>query len=195
MKKSFIVLSTVAFLALVPILSASPSFYLQAKGATILDATALSQAAAGLGLTLTPLSGTPADGANTFTFNVVGGAIDAGTLLYEIVHQGGFSLTNGTNTVTFNSPVINTILAQPVLTMLVTVNGDLQGRFEVANIQAPALDRTVISGTRVKIKGLAITLTAGSASVLNQTFGTSAFSAGQTVATAKGKIFAGNQLP
>ena len=195
MKKSLIVLFTIAFLAVAQAVVAAPTYYLQGKGTTTFDATDLAQAASSAGLQLNVLSGTPSDGAFTYTFTIVGGAIDAGSLLFEAVHVGGFTVTDGTNTVTFNSPIINTVPTQPILTMLVTINGDLQGRFTVGNVQAPALDKTVTNGTKVKVKGLAVTLPAFSVSVLNQVFATSAFSVGQPMATAKSKLFAGNQLP
>ena len=195
MKKSLLATFAAAVLVASPALKAAPSFYLQGKGFAKLDINALAQAVAALGLQATVVGGTTETSPGVFKLPVAGGGIDANGDIFEAVCTGGFTLSNGTDTVTFNSPIFNTTGSQAILTMLVTIDGSLQGRYTVANVQLTAPTVSVAAGTKVKAKGLALTLSAFSAEALNEVYNTAAFMSGQSVGTAVVKMFAGEGLP
>lgn len=137
-------------------------------------------------LNLTPGTVEPSDlSEGVVRFPIPGGGIDTATLRGDIFHVGGLSLSHhsGTTVRLFNF-IIDTAGEQPVITGLVTANGDLVDRIPLFNLNLaqaqvePTLFRLVISGVTLH-------LTAEAAQALNGTFGVEAFEAGFTIGTAE----------
>lgn len=174
---------------------ASPSYFFADAGSNKLDVTDLASAAVSLNLTVTPFGSTKVKNETTFSFPIIGGAVDAGTFILESVSVGGFLVTDGTNEVTLNSPIVNTTSSQPIMTFLVTVNGNLQGRFAIFTLEVPTTTPGALAaGDKVKISGIAALLSPYAANTLNSTFGTS-FAAGQAAASLTVKGVVGGVLP
>jgi hypothetical protein len=110
------------------------------------------------------------------------GALDLADLRGDIFHAGGLALSAGETTVELRSFVIDTT-ATPVLTGLVSVNGDLVGRvplFELELTQAPE-----VRGRRgILLENVEVTLTDAAADALNDIFGVSAFVEGLPIGVA-----------
>lgn len=122
----------------------------------------------------------------TARFPIPTGQIDLASLHGEIVHSGGLNLKAGNTTVTLSDFVIDTTGSAPVLTGLVSVNGDVVVRlplFNIALTQTPAIKNYGVAG-QVIISGAALSLTSQAASALNQAFGVTAFSQGIPIGTA-----------
>jgi len=114
------------------------------------------------------------------------GQIDLANAHGEIAHSGGLNLKAGNTTVTLSDFVIDTTGSAPVLTGLVTANGDLVARlplFDIALTQTPVIKNYGVAG-QVTISGASLTLTSAAAAALNQAFGVSAFSQGIPIGTA-----------
>jgi len=118
-------------------------------------------------------------------FPIPTGQIDLATAHGEIVHSGGLNLKAGNTTVTLSDFVIDTTGSAPVLTGLVTANGDLARLplFDIALTQTPVIKNYGVAG-QVTISGASLTLTSAAAAALNQAFGVSAFSQGIPIGTA-----------
>lgn len=119
-------------------------------------------------------------------FPIAGGALDLATARGEVFHDGGLSLTAGGTRVGLLDFVVDTTPDDPVLTGLVTVDGDLVARvplFDLALLRSPELRK---SG-RLEIRDVELSLTAVAADALNEIFGVSAFFEGFEVGVAKVK--------
>ena len=102
------------------------------------------------------------------------------------MHSGGLNLKAGNTTVTLSDFVIDTTGSAPVLTGLVSANGDLVARlplFSITLTQTPTIKNYGVAG-QVIISGAALALTSQAAAALNQAFGVSAFSEGIPIGTA-----------
>lgn len=120
-------------------------------------------------------------------FPISGGAIDLGTVKTEVIHQGGLSLSAGGTVVKLTDFLITNLGDQPVLTGLVTANGNLVGRVPLFALALPAVSPPLqpIGGKVVDLKGVGATLTAEAAGALNQAFNVQAFTAGLKIGTAR----------
>jgi hypothetical protein len=121
-----------------------------------------------------------------YTFPIVGGAVDAGSVVLEAVGAGGMRFTNGTSVVTLDEPIVNTTASPEIMTFLVTVNGSLQGRFAIFTLQAPnyAKPQALSAGNLFKAPNITVTLSEVGAKVFNTTLGTT-FATGLSVGTLK----------
>jgi hypothetical protein len=122
----------------------------------------------------------------TARFPISTGQIDLATAHGEIVHSGGLNLKSGNTTVTLSDFVIDTTGSAPVLTGLVTANGDLVARlplFDITLTQAPVIKNYGVAG-QVIISGAALSLTTAGATALNQAFNVTAFSQGIPIGNA-----------
>jgi len=106
-------------------------------------------------------------------FPVTGGVVDLGTAKAEINHAGGLFLAAGTTRVELTSFNIDTTGAAPVLTGLVTVNGDLLGRVPLFDLELPALTLPLRpqSFNTLFIPNVKVTLSATAAAALSGVFG------------------------
>jgi len=120
------------------------------------------------------------------SFPVTGGALDLGTAKGEINHSGGLNLTAGSTRVELLSFNIDTSGASPVLTGLVTVNGDFVGRLPLFNLELPALTLPLQpqAFNTIFLPGVKVTLSAEAAQALNTVFGVTAFVEGFNIGTA-----------
>jgi len=116
-------------------------------------------------------------------FPISGGGIDLATARGDVFHTGGLSLTNeGGTTVGLSNFIIDTTDA-PVLTGLVTVDGDLVDRIPLFNLELTAPPE--VKWARIlKIRSVGVTLTEEAADALNGVFGISAFYEGFPIGVA-----------
>ncbi|MDX2029132.1 MAG: hypothetical protein SF339_00560 [Blastocatellia bacterium] len=120
------------------------------------------------------------------SFPITGGALDLANAKGEINHTGGLFLQAGTTRVELSSFNIDTLGSAPVLTGLVTANGNLLGRVPLFTLQLPTLTlplRTQAFDT-VFIPGVGVRLTNEAATALNGVFNVTAFTAGLNIGTA-----------
>ncbi len=122
-------------------------------------------------------------GATTATFPITTGQIDFGTMKAEIDHAGGLAYTTATTRVTLTAFIVDATGATPVLTGLVTANGNLVGRIPLFNLNNAASTTSATPST-VTISHVAVTLTGAAATALNTAFGTSALVAGTPIGMA-----------
>ncbi len=139
--------------------------------------------------TLRVAAGTVGEGSlrsGVASFAITGGALDLANAKGEINHTGGLSLTAGTTRVELLSFNIDTTGARPVLTGLVTANGDLVGRIPLFNLELPTLTLPLQpqAFNTLFIPGVKVTLTAEAAGALNSVFGVTAFTEGFNIGTA-----------
>ncbi|MFN0088624.1 MAG: hypothetical protein ACKVX9_24765 [Blastocatellia bacterium] len=133
--------------------------------------------------------GTTGDGvlrSGAATFPVTGGALDLANAKGEINHTGGLFLASGTTRVELSSFNIDTLGSAPVLTGLVTANGNLLGRVPLFTLQLPALTlplQTQAFNT-LFIPNVGVRLTAEAAAALNGAFSVRTFTAGFNIGTA-----------
>jgi hypothetical protein len=122
----------------------------------------------------------------TVRFPISGGGVDQATLAGDIFHVGGLSLTSadGTITVELFNFIIDTAAQQPVLTGLVTNNGDLVGRLALFNLSL-ANAQVVTEPFNLSIQGVDASLTANAAEALNAVFGVEAFVEGLNIGIAE----------
>jgi hypothetical protein len=73
----------------------------------------------------------------TVNFPVVAGAIDLTNAKGELIHSGGLTLSAGGTKVQLQSFTIDTASAQPVISGIVSVNGQLLGRLPLFNLVLP----------------------------------------------------------
>lgn len=120
-------------------------------------------------------------------FPIVGGVLDLQNAKGEINHSGGLFLATRTTRVELSSFNIDTTGATPVLTGLVTANGDLVGRVPLFRLELPALTLPLqpqAFGT-VFVPNVKVTLSPEAAAALNSIFGVTAFTAGFNIGTAQ----------
>lgn len=122
------------------------------------------------------------------------GALDLADLRGDIFHAGGLSLSAGSTVVELRSFIIDTT-GEPVLTGLVSVNGDVVGRvplFDLATTQAPE----IVGRRGILLDGVEVTLTDTAAGALNGIFGVTAFEEGLPigVATVQTRAVPGTRL-
>ncbi|NJK74931.1 MAG: hypothetical protein HC942_13810 [Microcoleus sp. SU_5_6] len=124
-------------------------------------------------------------------FGITGGAADLDTSKVEIVHSGGLTLKAGNTTVNLSDFVISNLGdSRSILTGLVTVNGDLVTRAPLFDLQGGELDTSTSEDlTNLDLKNVAVKLKDEAASVLNQAFGVTAFTAGFNIGTANVDAF------
>lgn len=120
------------------------------------------------------------------SFPVTGGALDLATAKGEINHSGGLFLAAGSTRVELLSFNIDTSGARPVLTGLVTVNGDFVGRLPLFNLELPALTLPLQpqAFNTIFLPGVKVTLTSEAAAALNSVFSVTAFVEGFNIGTA-----------
>jgi hypothetical protein len=120
------------------------------------------------------------------SFPVTGGAIDLQNAKGEINHTGGLFLANRSARVELSSFNIDTTGAAPVLTGLVTANGNLLGRVPLFTLGLPQLTLPLQPGAfnTLFVPGVKVGLTSEAASALNGIFGVNAFTAGFNIGTA-----------
>lgn len=162
-------------------------------GSTALRYDALFESTlAGAGLTsgvAKPASVVP--GKNVVRLPVTWGAFTLSDLRSEVFHSGGIILRSSTAKVTLSDFILETpALAGSFnarISALVTVNGALQGRVQVFDLDlsgsglVPPL--TLPSSRTLRINRVAVSLSADAAAALNLAFSVSVFSAGQAVGT------------
>lgn len=120
-------------------------------------------------------------------FPIVGGVLDLQNAKGEINHSGGLFLATRTTRVELSSFNIETSGAAPILTGLVTVNGDFVGRIPLFRLELPALTLPIqpqAFGT-VFIPGVKVTLAPEAAAALNSVFNVTAFTAGFNIGMAQ----------
>lgn len=139
--------------------------------------------------TLRVSAGTTGEGAlrsGVASFPVTGGALDLATAKGEINHTGGLVLSAGTTRVELLSFNIDTTTSRPVLTGLVTVNGDFVGRLPLFDLELPTLTLPLQpqAFNNLFLPGVKVTLSAEAAQALNSVFGVTAFTQGFNIGTA-----------
>ena len=141
--------------------------------------------ASGAGITITDLSGSAlANGSAVFTG--VGGALDVNSAAGELMHDGGYILTVGSNTLRMQNLVIDTTnLSAPVITALTIVNGTVMGRIPLFTLLAPPGFVTPLPSTAgtVLLSGIFIYIAPAAASELNSLLGGNVISAGLAAGT------------
>lgn len=120
------------------------------------------------------------------SFPITGGAIDLGTVKTEIIHQGGLSLSTSKVKVELTDFAVTTLADKPVLTGLVTVNGNLLLRAPLFDLGLPKITPPLRPTTgKVVLTNVKLTLTSEAAGLLNPVFGVTAFSSGFNIGTAR----------
>jgi hypothetical protein len=103
-------------------------------------------------------------------FPVRGGGIDLADLRGEIFHAGGLSLSSGGTTVDLTSFIIDTtVLDDPVLTGLVTLNGDLVARVPLFYLDLSGID-VMEKRKKLSISNVGLWLSGEAADALNDIF-------------------------
>lgn len=119
-------------------------------------------------------------------FSITGGSIDRANTKVEIIHSGGLTLRAGGREVALTDFVISNLGGQPVLTGLVTVNGDIVTRAPLFNLQiGRASAGTRLGRSPFNANNVRLTLTDVAAGALNQAFGVTAFAGGFNIGTAR----------
>jgi hypothetical protein len=194
---SFIVASLTAASVLTPFVAslAAPTFSFDSTGAAILNIGDFTVATYASGLEISNI-GSAARSGVTFTFPVVGGAVDADTIDLESISLGGLKFTNGTDVVVLDLPIVNTAAAQPIMTFLVTVNGTIEGRYAMFNLKVPnyAKPQSLKPGEKVHAANILVTLSQDGATLFNMTLKTT-FTSGLSVGTLKVKSALAAKLP
>ena len=132
-------------------------------------------------------------GAVVASFPITTGAIDAGTLVAEVDHVGGLSLTAGSTVVKLSAFLINLPgSGTPTLTGLVTANGSLVGRLPLFDLAVSSKGVSAGEG-RIRVSGVGVTLDAAAAQALNQVFKVTAFKEGIPIGTATVDAFVGEE--
>jgi hypothetical protein len=119
-------------------------------------------------------------------FPVTAGVLDLQNAKGEINHAGGLFLATRTTRVELTAFSIDTAAATPVLTGLVTVNGDFVGRVPLFRLELPALTLPLQpqAFNTLFIPGVKVTLSPEAAAALNSVFSVTAFTAGFNIGTA-----------
>lgn len=165
---------------------AAPSVLLQTGTTSVALAPSFTSALTTLGVSAGKISPALITKNGTAVFPVSYGVLDAQDLVGEIIHTGGLSLAKGSTRVTLTGFLIDTANQQVVITALASVNGSVETRLPVFNLQLPALTLPLALPRtgKVRIPGVKVTLTEGAAGVLNQVFGVTAFTGGLEIGTA-----------
>jgi hypothetical protein len=120
------------------------------------------------------------------SFPVTGGSIDLANAKAEINHTGGLSLSKGATRVELTSFNIDTLGSGPVLTGLVSANGNLLGRVPLFALELPqlTLPLQLQAFHTLVIPNVKVKLTPEAAGALNTVFGVTAFTGGFNIGTA-----------
>ncbi|MDX1930987.1 MAG: hypothetical protein SFU56_00125 [Capsulimonadales bacterium] len=119
------------------------------------------------------------------TFPISNGVIDLGTGKAEISHLGGLRFAKGSTVAEITDFRIDSTVAQPVITGLVTVNDSLVGRIPVFRLQGSVNYPLVPqNGFQLTVTGIELSLTSEAASALNSVFGVTDLAAGVPVGVA-----------
>lgn len=130
------------------------------------------------------------------TFPATGGAVDLGNVELEVSHTGGLKFVRGTTSVVLSDFIVTTLDEEPVLTGLVTVNGNLVDRLPLFSLGLPRLTaplRPNLLTRRLTIGNVQVRLSAVAASTLNRLFNTTAFSPNLQLGTATVSVIVRNQ--
>jgi hypothetical protein len=111
------------------------------------------------------------EGAPYAIFPITTGALDFGTVSGEIDHAGGLSLTAGSTRVVLDAFAIDLYGATPVLTGLVTANGNFVGRIPLFDLGLSSV-KIAKGGGVIHIRDVALTLDETAATALSGVFGT-----------------------
>ncbi|MDX1930988.1 MAG: hypothetical protein SFU56_00130 [Capsulimonadales bacterium] len=125
-------------------------------------------------------------------FPVTTGAIDLGTGKAEISHVGGLSLTAGSTVVELTDFDIDSLQPSPVLTGLVTVNGNLVGRLPLFSLMSKSpvnLPVSLNNGFVLQVSGIKLALTSEAAGALNSVFGINNLTGGIPIGVAATTAF------
>lgn len=144
-------------------------------GATALapdPGTAATLQAQGISLSPTPPAAAGPDG--SIAFPIARGRMNARTLAGTVTQSGGLTFANSVAALTFSEPVVQT---SGVAKLSARV-GDR--RMDVLRLDVDRAKDTV-SGRTLTLRGIVATLTPEAAAALDQTFATSAFTAGMTL--------------
>ena len=119
-------------------------------------------------------------------FPIVAGAIDTTTAKGELIHSGGLTLAAGTTKVQLQSFTIDTTGAKPVITGIVSVNGQLLGRLPLFNLELPSnLTLPLVPrGGWITLSGVGVKLSGTAAGALNSVFNVNAFTEGFNIGSA-----------
>lgn len=119
-------------------------------------------------------------------FPVVAGAIDLTNAKGELLHSGGLTLTAGTTKVQLQSFTIDTTGAQPVISGIVSVNGQLLGRLPLFDLVLPSNIKLPLAprGGWITLSGVGVKLSATAAGALNSVFNVNAFTGGFNIGSA-----------
>lgn len=134
-------------------------------------------------------------------FQITGGSANLNTTQVEIIHSGGLTLRRGERTrVNLTDFVISNQSGRPVLTGLVTVNGNRVGRVPLFNLQIGNLETSTQNGLiNLDLERVQVSLTQEAATALNQVFQVNAFTPGFNVGNAEVDAFVnpntGNIVP
>lgn len=104
-------------------------------------------------------------------FPIIAGVFDLGSVAGEIDHGGGLSLTSGTTRVDLTSFAIDLSGSAPVLTGIVTADGNFVGRIPLFDLGLSAV-KLSSNEAAVLIKGVALTLDPAAATALSGVFHT-----------------------
>ena len=119
------------------------------------------------------------------SFPIAGGIFDPVATTAEILHRGGLILSTDDVTVVLSSFIIEVPTSgDPVLTALLTVDGTLEGRISLFDVDLANADidlkRNVLC-----VSDVALTLSADAATALNTAFGVTDFVSGDAVGEAR----------
>jgi hypothetical protein len=130
-------------------------------------------------------------------FPVVGGVVDLQNAKGEINHSGWLALATQATRVELSSFNIETSGPRPLLTGLVTVNGDFVGRIPLFWLELPVLTLPIQPRAfgSVYVPGVKVTLAPEAAQALNAVFKVSAFAPGFSIGTARVFAISSNSGP
>jgi hypothetical protein len=173
----------------------APTFGFNAAGLATLNITDFTVETYASNLTIESVGNATKNGA-VYTFPIVGGAVDAQSIIIEAVTAGGMRFTNGSSVVTLDEPIVNTTASPEIMTFLVTVNGSLQGRYAIFALKAPnyAKPQALSAGKAFKAPNITVSLSESGANIFNTALGTH-FQTGLSVGTLKLKATVGAKLP
>jgi hypothetical protein len=174
----------------------APTFGFNAAGLVTLNISDFTVETYAQNLTIESVGSAAKQGGVIYTFPIVGGAVDAGTIILEAIMAGGMRFSNGKGVVTLDQPIINTASGQEIMTFLVTVNGSLQGRYSVFTLKAPNYmkPQALGAGKPFHAPNITVALSETGANIFNTSLATR-FEAGLSVGTLKVKTTIGAKLP
>lgn len=178
--KTTILFATLAALSFSTPALADPTGQLFGGGTNVTLSSELTGALGSLGVGVKPIRPASLRGVRA-SFPIPAGVIDLESLKGDVFHSGGLSLEAGGTRVDLLNFVIDT-QAEPVLTGVVSVNGDVVGRvplFDLVLNAAPVRRQRLLF-----VHDVDLTLNATAADALNDIFDVSAFAAGLPVGKA-----------